>query len=198
MKIEMATTILPIIEVGTYGTNLDAYDVQEDYIEDFHKAIIMHGTDKINEVLSEDSIVEKLGKMTASNVLFKSPKWYNYQNDWLEFNLEIENEILFMNTVDVIYNDNDKDFFKWADENFGSHPGFISFAPTNKDKFIKYIKKDFNEYDFSRAVALIIMYTISKEISETEMERHQRDFEDDVWEYINENGMAMDAFYDEE
>lgn len=64
MKLEMTTNFLHFIEPGMYGTNLgDAMEnLGEDYFNDFRNAIVEYGIEKINEILSEDSIVALFGK----------------------------------------------------------------------------------------------------------------------------------------
>ena len=69
MKLEMTTEFLHLIEPGTYGTNLgDAMEnLDENYFDDFRNAIVEYGIEKINEMLSEDSIVALFGECKAEN-----------------------------------------------------------------------------------------------------------------------------------
>ena len=61
----------------------------------------------------------------------------------------------------------------------------ISFFPYTKEKFEEAIYKD--DLDLSMAVAMLIMKEIKDNISESEMERWQRDYEDDVIEELCNN-----------
>lgn len=125
------------------------------------------------------------GKCKAKNGKLSSPRFYNYENDSIEFDLIVPDE-----TIDLIrsieYSD---EFFKWAKENYGSYDGFISFFPYSKEKFENALKTD--GLDLSRAVAMVIMKAVKDSISEEEMLRYQRNFEDDVMETANGNGWFM-------
>lgn len=187
MKLEMSTDFLHLIEPGMYGTELGEalYDVENEYIKDFKDAVVDYGIDKINEILSEESIVIFFGKCKAENGKLSSPRFYNYENDSIEFDLIVPDK-----TIDLIrnveYND---EFFKWTKENYGSYDGFISFFPYSKEKFENALET--NGLDLSRAVAMVIMKAIKNNIGEEEMLRHQREFEDDVMETGNKNGWYM-------
>lgn len=187
MKLEMTTEFLHLIEPGTYGTNLgDAMEnLDENYFDDFRNAIVEYGIEKINEMLSEDSIVALFGECKAENGSLNSPRWYNYENDSIEFDLIVPDETI-KHVRNAEYND---EFFKWAKQNYGSYDGFISFFPYSKEKFENALET--NGLDLSRAVAMVIMKAIENNIGEEEMLRHQREFEDDVMETGNKNGWYM-------
>ena len=191
MRLKMNTAILPLIEVGLYGTNLGDiyYNIDSEYNEDFKNAIVEYGKDKIEEILNnEDSIKKEIGYCEIENVSFRNPKWYNYENDSLDFDLIIDNvvpkQILF--NVENIYKDM---FFDWIEKSYCSYSGFISFFPYKKEKYIEAIKGK----DLERAVAMYIMFLIH--ISDIDLEQYQFDFEDDIQEEVNLNGWFC---YDEE
>lgn len=190
MKLHMNTAILPLIQPGLYGTRLgDTYEwIDEDYNEDFKQALCEYGLDNMQEILNEDSIKNEIGLCEIKNVIFSSPTWYNYENDWFNFDLIIEdesvNQILFH--VENIYNET---FFDWIEKEYCSRSGFISFFPYTKEKYIKAIEGK----DIERAVAMYIMFLIH--ISDIDLEQYQLDFEDDVQEEGNRNGWF---YYDEE
>lgn len=190
MKLHMNTAILPLIQPGLYGTRLgDTYEwIDEDYNEDFKQALCEYGLDSMQEILNEDSIKNEIGLCEIKNVIFSSPIWYNYENDWFNFDLIIEdesvNQILFH--VEKIYNET---FFDWIQEKYCSRSGFISFFPYTKEKYIEAIKRK----DIERAVAMYIMFLIN--ISDIDLEQYQLDFEDDVQEEGNRNGWF---YYEEE
>ena len=180
----MNTDILPLIEIGLYGTNLGDryYNVDSEYNEDFKNAIVEYGKDKIEEILNnEDSIKKEIGHCEIENASFRSPQWYNYENDSLDFDLIIDNvvpkQILF--NVENIYKDM---FFDWIERSYCSYSGFISFFPYEKEKYIESIKGK----DLERAVAMYIMFLIH--IGKIDLEDYQYDFEDDIQEEVNKNG----------
>lgn len=183
MRLEMSTDILPLIEPGTYGTYLDlAYnDIKEECVNDWKNAILQHGMDKINEMLSEEEIVSRFGEMRAENGTFESPEYYNYRNDWIQFDLVIPDEAI----SEIKASHFDDDFFKFAKINYGSYPGFISFFPVEREKFEQAIHK--NNFDFNRAIAMVIMESFDKYIGKDEIEAYQRDFEDDVIDELCNN-----------
>ena len=184
MKLEMSTEFLHLIEPGMYGTELGEtlYEIKDEYIKDFKDAVVDYGIDKINEMLLEESMMIFFGKCKAENGKLSSPRFYNYENDSIEFDLIVPDETIeLIRTIE--YND---EFFKWAKENYGSYDGFISFFPYRKEEFKNALKTD--GLDLSRAVAMVMMKAIENNISEEEMLRYQRDFEDDVIETANRNG----------
>lgn len=188
MKLEMSTEFLHLIEPGMYGTELGEvlYEVKEEYIKDFKNAVVDYGIDKINEILSEGSIVNLFEECKAENGKLSSPRFYNYENDSIEFDLIIPDEV-----IEQIRNAKyDDEFFKWTKENYGSYDGFISFFPYSKEKFEDATKT--NGLDLSRAVAMVMMKAVEDNISEEEMVMYQRDFKDDVIEAGNRNGWYMD------
>lgn len=188
MRLEMSTNILPLIEPGTYGTYLDlAYnDIREECADDWKNAILQHGMDKINEMLSEKEIVSRFGEMRAENGTFESPEYYNYRNDWIQFDLVIPDEAI----SEIKASHFDDEFFKWVKENYGSHSGFISFFPVEREKFEKALYRDSD--DFCIAIAMIIMKSYVDCIGTEEMEMYQHDFEDDVLNELCNNDWQED------
>lgn len=184
MMLHMTTDFLHLIEPGMYGTNLGEfmYQLADEYIDDFKNAIVLYGVDKINEMLSEDSIIESLGICKVENASLNSPQFYNYENDSIEFDLIIPEE-----TIEKFRNaEYDDDFFKWSKRNYGSYDGFISFFPYERQQFEMALKT--SDLDLSRAISMIIMKIFEQEFGEDEIARYQRDFEDDVIEEGNRNG----------
>ena len=184
MKLEMTTEFLHLIEPGMYGTNLGdtMENLDENYSDDFRGAIVEYGIEKINEMLSEDSIVALFGECKAENGNLNSPRWYNYENDSIEFDLIVpEGTIKYVRNAE--YND---EFFKWAKQNYGSYSGFISFFPYEREQFEMALKT--SDLDFSRAFAMVMMKAFEQNFCEEEINRCQSDFENDVIEEGNRNG----------
>ena len=190
MKLYMNTSILPLIQPGLYGTYLgDIYEeLNEDYNEDFKQALCEYGLNSMQEILNEDSIKNVIGLCQIENVTFSSPRFYNYENDWFNFDLIIEDEIpkQILYCVEHIYK---KLFFDWIEEKYGSRSGFTSFFPYTREKYIEAIKGK----DVVRSVAMYIMFSIH--VNDIDLEQYQLDFEDDVQEEGNRNGWF---YYDEE
>ena len=98
-------------------------------------------------------------------------------------------------TIVKMRNENYSDeFFHWAEENFGSYSGFISFFPYTKEKFRIAIQK--NDLDLSRAVAIIIIKIFDEKMGTEEIARNQRDYEESVIETATRNGWII--YKDEE
>lgn len=184
MKVKMTTDFLHLIEPGTYGTNLGDImeNLDEDYFNDFRNAIVECGIEKINEILSEDSIVALFGKCKAENGSLNSPRWYNYENDSIEFDLIVPDETI-KHVRNAKYND---EFFKWTKQNYGSYSGFISFFPYKREQFEIALKT--SDLDFSRAFAMVMMKAFEQNFCEEEIIEYQHDFEDNVMEEGNKNG----------
>lgn len=188
MKLEMTTDFMRLIEPGTYGTLLGDYlnDIRDEHVDDWLNAMVEHGIEKINDMLSEDSIVSEFGVCKAENGKMNRPRFYNYVNDSIEFDLIVPDE-----TINKIRNtEYNSDFFEWTEENYGSYSGFISFFPYTREKFEEAIQKD--DLDLSRAVAMLIMKAFEENVGESEMERWQRDYEDEVIEELCNNDWEID------
>lgn len=192
MKLEMSTNWLHLIEPGTYGTLLGDYlnDIRDEHVNDWLNAMVEHGMETINEILADYSIVAEFGTLKAENGEMRSPQFYNYENDSIEFDLIVPDKTI-EKIRNVEYND---DFFEWTTQNYGSCPGFISFFPYTKEKFENALLK--NDLDLSRAVAMVIMKAFEDNIGESEMARYQRDYEDEVIEELCNNDWEID--YEEE
>lgn len=193
MKLEMTTDFLDLIDPGSYGTNIGDLldDVTDESIDDFFNYVLRCGMYQINDILSDPLIVESFGKCKASNGKIVRPQFYNYQNDAIEFDLEVPDK-----TIEKIraykYN---RSFFQWTKNNYGSYSGFISFFPYDKERFYKALET--SDLNFSRAFAMIFMKFIEEKFHDEDKRIWQRDFEDNVcelvWKYCD-----MKDYYDEE
>lgn len=180
MKLEMTTNFLHLIEPGTYGTILGDYMnyIRDECKNNWLNAMGEHSIEKINEILSEEFIVDRFGVCKAENGKMNCPQFYNYENDSIEFDLIVSDETIEM----IRHAKYDDEFFKWAKENFGSHPGFISFFPYTRERFESAVLED--GLNLSRALAMIIMKTIEDNVSEREMEIWQEDYQSSVIEEL--------------
>lgn len=185
MKLKMNTSILPLICPGLYGTILgDTYnDLDEVYNKNFKNCICEYGKEKIEEILNEDLIKEYIGDFKIDNVIFGSPKWYNYENDWLEFDMEVQiDNSVYYKILDAIENRFGNVFWDFIKENYSSHDGFISLMPYTKEKYLLAL----NGEDLERSIAMFIMFLVT--YSDIDLDWYQRDFEDDIQEEVNKNG----------
>lgn len=197
MKLEMTTNWLPILQPGLYGTNLGYTfeQVQDEYLDYFKTKLCFEFQSIANEIFSEDWFVELFGNITVSNCVLKSPQYYNYENDSIEFDMEIED---IEKVTDVFFYTFEayaiERFFKWTKANYGSRSGFISFFPYGEDAFNKAIlSTEINKegkYDINRAIAMLIMFSLEE--SNCALDSYQRDFEDNMAEYCLGNGLCYD------
>ena len=193
MKLEMTTNWLNMLQPGLYGTYLgDIYnDISDEYTTDFKEALVSEFTSTMNEIFSEDWFVERFGNFTVSNTKLNSPRFYNYENDSIEFDLEIEKPELLRELYDKFEPWDFEHFFRFTRETFGSRSGFVSFFPYESDKFeeaLLYTEPNKNgRYDFNRAVAMLLMFEFEQ--SKCDLNSYQKDFEENVEEYCNANGL---------
>lgn len=193
MRLQMTTEFMPLIEPGLYATTLGDYSnhIMYDHLNDFRNAVAQCGIAKINEILSDDLLVRVFEECRAENGEMNSPRFYNYENDSIEFDLIVPDT-----TIKIIRKTEfGGKFFEWAKENFGSYDGFISFFPYEEEDFKEVLKTD--GLNLSRAIAMVIMFGVEKAIGKAEMERYQRDFEDDVIEIAYQNNWFEDEEEDD-
>lgn len=173
IKLGMSTDYLPIIDVGLYGTFLGDLWIKDEYIQDYKRLIC----EKAKEYMK--NIFDGFCKIIFSNVTFCSPMYYNYRNDWLEFEIELDDVVLEM-CEGVL---EDEDFFEFAKRNFGSHSGFISFMPYTKEKY----KTALCSNDARELAKVVGMYMTYLANAYFYFEEVQEDFENDIIEYVHSN-----------
>lgn len=125
MKFTTNTSVLPLLDVGLYGSViLDALpdDMTEEEWTEFKQLICETAEEVINDTIGHIIEVKVLS--------FESPKYYNFENDWLDLEISIDDEDLYL--LNVVMKSDENGFFKWAEENFGHRSGFYSFMPFNK------------------------------------------------------------------
>ena len=181
---------MPIIQPGLYGTNLDYLlcDVAEEYTSDFKNQLCFEATSIMNEIFSEDWFVDKFGNYVVSNANLYSPQFYNYTNDRIDFDLEIEKpELLIEKYYETFEPWDYEEFFKWTKKNYGSYDGFISFFPYKPNDFDHALYTKENNYKYERAIAMLIMFALHK--GNCALDSYQYDFEDNMNEYCSQNGL---------
>ena len=176
MKIELNTEICPIIIPDTYGTDFQN-EIDESMWDDFTKLMIDKAYDAIKDVFDYD-IGLQYKSLTMGE--FHSPREYNFITDWIDFYIEVPDDY-----VDFIKTNVNDDFFEYAEKNFGTHDGFISFYPYDKLKF-------FNSEKYDYIISMWIMWKMSKE---RDIQEYQLEYLNTVWDYATENGYVS---YEEE
>ena len=172
IKLGMSTDYLPIIDVGLYGTFLGDLWIKDEYIQDYKRLICEKAKEYMMEMLKGYHNVE------ISNVVFCSPQFYNYRNDWLEYDMKIDANVI-NDIKDIIKMD--FSFFEYCKENFGSHEGFFSFMPYTKEKYMAALDSD-NPKELAKAIGMFLTWVVDDEIDEI-----QEDFENDIIEYVYGN-----------
>lgn len=175
MIVSLSTDICPIVIPDTYGTGF-CNEITDDMWDNFKKLMVGKAEDKITEVLNN------LGIPYTKIIIggFHSPKYYNYNTDWIEFELEICD-----NYIDVIKDyvkDNENDFFVFVKEHFGSYDGYISFYPYTKEKF-------YESEDTDYMLSMWIIYRMNEKYN---IQDYQNEYLDEVFEYASENGYFID------
>lgn len=197
MKLEMTTNWLPLLEPGLYGTRLGNVrdSIHEDYATEFETVLCSEFTSIMNEIFSEQWFIDKFSNYTVSNAKLNSPRYYNYVNDSIEFDLEIEKPELLVELWNEFEAWDREEFYKFARENFGSHSGFISFFPYEPYKSMEafLFAEPNGKYDYNRAVAMLLMFEFEK--SKCALDSYQCDFEVNVEEYCSMNGFD---YYEED
>lgn len=191
MTLEMTTNWLPLVNPGLYGTTLGSYYEQCDDVDLFREEVACQAKEIMNEIFNMESLKDFFGGIVVTETTLHSPKYYNYENDSLDFDIEIMDEDKFNKNIDTFMKEkaNEK-FFNWARANYGSHEGFISFFPYSKEKFERAIQSEPNKegkYDFNRALAMMIMYELEY-YTTCPLDSFQYDFEDAIIEEGNANG----------
>lgn len=196
MILKLNTNILPMLQPGLYGTILGGYyeDVPEEEGNNFKKLLCEKGREIMNEMLDEE-IYPLLGEMEVKEVTFHSPMFYNFENDWFEFFLEMPD-----NTPQTIlyYLENEtmwkfvEGFYEWMFDKYHTRDGFISFMPYTKEKYIAAIQGK----DLEKSVSMFLTFLLESKISCYPLETYQRDFEDEMNDICLVNGWYVD--YEEE
>lgn len=190
MRLEMTTAWMPLIEPGLYGTRLgDMMDsINEVYVDDFKKEISHIAIDLLNEIIDERPEIFWENRTYISNAKLSSPQFYNFENDTIEFDIDLDTRNAFLIFGECC----SPEFFEWTKKNFGSHPGFISFFPYRKEDFEKAIGNYENSrgnYDYNRAFGMAVTYLLREDLNE-----FQREFEARAEDAIGCNGWDLPDF----
>ena len=178
MKVKLSTDLCPIIIPDTYGSNFqNELNNEENSFERLKEIMITKAKEYIIYYLKETDFKDAVVVMGN----FKSPRFYNYGTDWIEFSLEFDYEL-----IQVIKENVNDDFFKYVKSSFGSYSGYVSFYPYKKDKFYECLESNTKlEY----IVSMYIMWQIAKD---NYIENVHNDYLEDVYDYANSNTDIFD------
>lgn len=130
-----------LVNAGLINENFDIYKNTKFDHKNHKKDLAKFGIDYINENLDKSILPFKT--LNLKNGTIWSPKFYNFETDQLDFDLEIDFNWIEAIKKEFSKNNNNqyKLFIDYAKENFCSHSGFISFAPIpeNNQSFHNYI-----------------------------------------------------------
>lgn len=154
MKIELTTNLLPLLDVGMYYSFLSPDELfSNDYENmksenkeetDFDMSKYKADVCKIANEIIQEYFSEKLKKYGIDNIecsSIGSPKYYNFQNDWGNLDMEVNNRFFDMMEswlrgkclISGWKNETDR----WLNKTYGSCPGFISFMPTTVQELLE-------------------------------------------------------------
>ncbi len=186
MELKFNTDVLPLVIPDTYGSGFQN-EVSTDMWDDFKDLMIEKAAAAIKEALTETDFAEANLTMGA----FKSPSFYNFGTDWIEFTIEVDDTLVAK--VPEKVND---DFFDYI-KKYGSRSGFVSFYPTTKETWLAAMNgtRHLKTYDMELALALYIMWQFEKEM---DLQKFRQEYLDDVWEYASGNGYTIDEEEDDE
>jgi len=205
MKIKLNTNLCPIINVAMYNSclSLDSRLAGTDYNmkhsenttqeeRDYYCANDGCDIDRYKKDIADiaiehikaffDDIRHIIDVKVGNDMSIWSPRWYNFANDELDFEIEIEQPVVDKIIADV--QDNDK-FFQWARDEYHSYDGFISFMPYWCDEYMDAIK-NMNSQDFDRALSMYFMWLLTRVVNMMDAEEYctvyQYFFEVEVFE----------------
>ena len=185
MKVELNTNVVDSITPDTYGTGFQ-YEIKEDCVEDLKQGMIDIAERYLTDLLNETDFVDAKLIMKDSH----SPREYNFTTDDIGFELEFNDskidDIAKFVEADI---EGDREFVNWLKERYKSYDGFICTMPNSYGQFMDCLNGKDSEYYQWRAIAAFISYQIQDVM---DLEKIQRDYIEDVWEYGNQNGLWID------
>ena len=176
MKVELNTKVCPIITPDTYSTDFQ-YAIDEECWDDFTKLFCDIGADYIKDAIKETK--DFAGCNVVVDRELHSPKFYNYETDWIDFYIYISDDLINTLKTERI----SEQFLRYI-LNYGSHSGFVSSYPTAEKDVIAALE-DPKKFKFNLAIALFIMYEVEYKI---DLESYQYDFLEEVADKASQNG----------
>lgn len=169
---DVSTNVIPIIDVDAYGGSLSSFFYDSDKVildrdlDAFWNQVVTESMDIIQDSFKELGIPAKV--VSGSGNIYH-PSYYNFSGDELNFSISVEDS--WINERFEEYKD-DAEFLNFLQEKYSSRSGFISFFPSDKQKFIESFESSRDKW---KVVCQIITYQfdngIYEENSETLVER---------------------------
>lgn len=177
MKLELGTNMIKFINVSLYESRLGSLvefsseyeeltdEEQENYWDrydskKYKNLVFEHCKPIFEEFLQVLKNVDYLSIIDGSLEEFYSPKYYNYGDDELYFNINTRDDIktIFDNFMSSIETNNETiSLEKFLKEEFKSRVGFISFMPKSIKELSEYATENKGEKVFA-AIVRYLMY----------------------------------------
>jgi len=213
--LKLTTNLLPIVNVGMYDSLLSPdnlindYNIDEDKdneyinydsteywtnlfdISKFRAKILTLATEYIKDEIKPILTGLKLGISDIETVSINSPKFYNFENDMLYFDLIVEDQFN-NNIIDKINNlstDELNRFNAYLKDNYSSYDGFISFTSNNSLDVINNVL-NYDERDISAFLNWYV-FDFLNEIDENDWIQYVHENISDYSEFINDNQIEM-------
>lgn len=170
-KMSLNTNLLPIIDVGTYGTEIGPDCFADDFygmLDDSDKRSGWNETnfdfDKYTQDIRDIAIdvlkrewipiAQGFGVIDIINVQIVNPREYNFTNNFLTFDLVVEDNIeetLKTHLKDAFKNQKVRDYIN---EKWRSFPGWVCLMPKTYEDVIKFD----NDEDYAAAFTLLSIH----------------------------------------
>lgn len=184
IRLELNTEMIRLFN-GCYDSIWDVREYDDDgqeleieyNFEDLMKSIIQAYQEKEDDILYDLDI--HFIKSIHFNGKYDSPKYYNYSNDSINFDIEIDRPKLLKKLKEL---DNDE-FKTYLNEHFTDYDGFISFTPNNYPEIMDSIQKGSNNIE--QSISAVISYLAGEDERST--------IQDGVYDYWEGQGyMGLD------
>lgn len=177
----MNTHVLPVADFGTYygdltyalndvfvyyGVNTEALNPDEeeydeimqlvaekyDGTDEFFEQVLKYAPETIQAAFDEYEIPVSI---IADSCKWNRPKYYNYSDDVIEFDMTIDTDWIASQFGKLR---DDPEFKKFIKDNYSSYDGFISFMPNNIEEYAEILESKSD--DFWKIVSAIVSYMV--------------------------------------
>ena len=213
--LKLTTNLFPIVNVGMYDSLLSPdnlindYEIDEDKdneyikfdsneywsnlfdISKFRAEILTLATDYIKDEIKPILTGLKLGISDIETVSINSPKFYNFENDILYFDLIVEDQFN-NNIIDKINNLSTDELIRfntYLKDNYSSYDGFVSFTSNNSLDVINNVQ-NYDERDISAFLNWYV-FDFLNEIDEDDWLQYVNQNISNYSEFINDNQIEM-------
>lgn len=142
---QTSTQIAPIVSVGTYWGwfeyeslwSLQEEDAREEgrfVCDDYsHRKLGDAIVETANEVFEQEKPFADVGVRSIRATGFGSPREYNFCDDWLDLEFEVDDDFFDRAEARILAPENRGVVEKYIEENWCSRDGFTSFMPCTRD-----------------------------------------------------------------